>query len=89
MPRAIPFAQGGELSPSHTKSGGGGVLIGAVALSFHVRPRMTQDMDFLFLEETDIPDAVTGFRRIRPIQFQRDRTGVEVKVAVMERSTAP
>jgi hypothetical protein len=50
---------------------------------------MTQDMDFLFLEETDIPDAVTGFRRIRPIQFQRDRTGVEVKVAVMERSTAP
>ena len=26
----------------------GGVLIGALALSYYARPRMTQDVDFLF-----------------------------------------
>ena len=31
------------------RAGSFGVLIGGVGLSYHVRPRLTQDLDFLFL----------------------------------------
>src|SRR6266436_1736015 len=46
------------------RSTGSGVLIGALALSYHCKPRYTQDIDFLFLEPSDVPDAVGGFSRI-------------------------
>ena len=62
------------------RAGGGGVLIGAAALSFHVRPRMTQDVDFLFLDGTCVPDTVSGFRRISPTLYRHGGTGVEVNV---------
>jgi len=62
------------------ETGGSGVLIGAAALSFHVRPRMTQDVDFLFLDGAAIPDAVSGFNRISPMLLRHDGTGVEVNV---------
>jgi hypothetical protein len=57
-----------------------GVVIGGLALSYHVRPRMTQDLDVLFLNASDVPDQVGGFKRIRPHAFQHNRTHVEVEV---------
>jgi hypothetical protein len=36
-------------------------LIGALALSYYVKPRFTQDIDFLFAEDADVPDRVPGF----------------------------
>jgi hypothetical protein len=62
------------------KAGAGGILIGAVALSYHVRPRFTQDLDFLFLDEAAIPDAAPGFNRISPTLFRHDATGIDVNV---------
>src|ERR1700687_4611122 len=62
------------------ETGGSGVLIGAAALSFHVRPRMTQDVDFLLFDCAAIPDAVSGFSRISPMLLRHDGTGVEVNV---------
>lgn len=56
------------------------VLIGGLALSYHVRPRMTQDLDFMFLSSEDIPDKVSGFKRIRPHAFQHNKTHVEIKL---------
>jgi hypothetical protein len=72
-----------------TKADAGGALIGAVALSFHVRPRMTQDLDFLFLDETSAPDQVSGFSRITPVLFRHDRTGVDVNVLTPSAIRAP
>ncbi len=57
-----------------------GVLIGGLALSYHVRPRMTQDLDFLYLHASDVPDQVPGFKRIRPHAFEHDQTHVEVEI---------
>lgn len=59
-----------------TEAAAGEVLIGAAALSFHVRPRMTQDLDFLFLDGTT--NTVPGYSWISPVLFRHDRTGVEV-----------
>jgi hypothetical protein len=39
------------------------VLIGALALSYYVKPRFTQDIDFLFAKDADVPDSVPGFTR--------------------------
>lgn len=57
-----------------------GVLIGGIALSFHVKPRATQDIDLLFLTPDAIPDAMEGFRRHRSNAFEHLQTGVEVEV---------
>jgi hypothetical protein len=57
-----------------------GVLIGGIALSFHVKPRMTQDIDLLFLTPDAIPVAMEGFRRYRSNAFEHMQTGVEVEV---------
>jgi len=57
------------------KSTGSGVLIGGLALSLHCKPRYTQDIDFLFLEPCDVPDAVGGFSRVES-GFRHDRTGI-------------
>ena len=62
------------------KAGGSGVLIGAAALSFHVRACFTQDIDFLFLDNSAIRDRVSGFTRISPNLFQHGGTGVELNV---------
>lgn len=39
------------------------VLVGGLALSYYAKPRYTEDADFLFLEEKDIPTEVNGFRK--------------------------
>ena len=62
------------------KADAGGVLIEGAALSFHVRPRMTQDSNFLVIDEAEMPTTVPGFAQIGPITFRHDRTGVEVNI---------
>lgn len=57
-----------------------GVLIGGIALSFHVKPRTTQDIDLFFLTPDSIPTAMEGFRRHRSNAFEHLQTGVEVEV---------
>jgi hypothetical protein len=61
-------------------SGSGGVLIGGLGLSYHVRPRFTQDIDFLFLEPTDAPEAVPGFCRISSSIVEHLQTHVLVNI---------
>ncbi len=58
------------------------VLIGGLALSFYVKPRMTQDIDMLFLTKEDIPKVLPNFKRTRPGAFQHNNTHVEVEVVV-------
>jgi hypothetical protein len=62
------------------EAGGGGVLIGSAALSFHARPRFTQDIDFLFLDETTIPHSVSGYCRNQRGLYWHDESGVEVHI---------
>jgi hypothetical protein len=57
-----------------------GILIGGCAVSFHGRPRMTMDVDILFLNADDIPKNVTNFKRIRQGSFQHNKTHVEIEV---------
>ena len=56
------------------------VLIGGLALSFYAKPRATEDVDILFLELSDVPDTVPGFKRHRTMAFQEDDTHVEIEL---------
>jgi hypothetical protein len=58
-----------------------GVLIGGLGLSYHCKPRYTADIDLLFLEPADIPEAVPGFTPTTACGFRHERTGVEVNIA--------
>ncbi len=58
----------------------GGVLIGALGLSYYARPRMTQDVDFLCLHDGDVPASVPGFTWIGDHAFQHDETQVRVDI---------
>jgi len=60
------------------------VLIGGVALSYYVIPRMTQVIDMLFLSKDDIPQQLDGFKRTRNGAFQHKITHVEVEVVTPE-----
>lgn len=71
------------------KVNAGGVLIGGVGLSYHIRPRMTQDLDFLFMNFGDIPEQVPGFKRHRQHAFQHNKTHVEVEVVAPENINVP
>lgn len=71
------------------RAGAAGVLIGGVGLSYHIRPRLTQDLDFLFLQVTDVPPEVPGFKRTRNGAFQHNRTHVEVEVVVPQAINLP
>jgi hypothetical protein len=59
-----------------------GVVIGGLGLSYHCKPRYTQEIDLLFLEPAAIPYAVRGFTRTATGEFQHDCTQVEVHVAI-------
>lgn len=63
------------------RAGVGGVLIDTAALSFHVRPRMAQELEFLFVDDAAIRDVVSGFDRVSPTLLRHRRTCVEVNVA--------
>lgn len=56
------------------------VIIGGVALSFHVKPRQTEDMDVLYKNKSDFPQAVNGFRKNRNHSFEHKKTGVEIEI---------
>lgn len=56
------------------------VLIGGGALSYYVKPRLTQDIDLLFLSEDEIPNSVNHFKKHRPHAFQHNITHVEIEV---------
>jgi hypothetical protein len=62
----------------------GGVLIGGLALSKHTRPRYTQDVDFLFGTDAEIPDKVSGFRKTRSHAFQHNKTHVEIEMVTTD-----
>ena len=62
------------------KAGLDGVLIGTAALGFHVRPRATQELEFLLPDDAAVPDAVAGFDGIGPALFRHQGTGVEVNI---------
>jgi hypothetical protein len=64
----------------------GGVLIGALALSYYARPRMTQDIDFLFLHDGDVPVSVPEFTRTGDRAFEHE--GTKVKIDVITRKFA-
>ena len=70
------------------RGGAHGVLIGGAALSYHVRPRFTQDLDVLFLQASDIPAQISGFKRTRPSAFQHNKTHVEVEVVSTAKPTS-
>lgn len=71
------------------KADGPGVLIGGVALSYYVKPRMTQDADFLFISDDAIPNSVRGFKKIRPHSFQHNKTHVEVELVTPQLVNVP
>jgi hypothetical protein len=60
------------------------ILIGGIALSFYIKPRFTQDVDVLFLSDTDIPDSVEKFKAHRKGAFQHNKTHVEIEVITPE-----
>jgi len=62
----------------------GGVLIGGLALSNWAKPRMTQDIDVLYLHDSDIPDHVNKFKKTREHSFQHNSTHVEVETVSSE-----
>ena len=45
-------------------------IIGGLALSYYVKPRMTIDIDILFLDLSDIPDRLNNFKKHRKSAFQ-------------------
>ena len=57
-----------------------GVLIGGLAMSFYAKPRTTDDVDLLFLEASEIPGEVVGFKRYRPGAFREKETHVDIEV---------
>lgn len=59
-----------------------GVLIGGLALSYYVKPRQTNDGDFLYLLRSDIPTEVPGFKRTRPGAYLHKETHVEIEVLI-------
>jgi len=63
---------------------GAGVLIGGVALSYYCRPRTTEDLDFLFASEADIPVATSKFKKIRAHAWIHKSTQVEVELLTPE-----
>lgn len=65
------------------------VLIGGLALAYHHIPRMTMDVDTLYLTRDQIPSQVDGFKRTRPGAFQHNNTHVEVEVLAAEAINLP
>ncbi len=66
-----------------------GILIGGCAMSYYSKPRATMDVDVLFLNNSDIPNMVNKFKRIRQGSFQHNNTHVEVEVISPESINIP
>ena len=60
------------------------VLIGGLIVGYYTRPRMTDDIDALFMKESDIPTHVAGFIRHRKHAFEHKKYGVEIETLTPE-----
>ncbi|MGO8914916.1 MAG: hypothetical protein ACLQJR_03300 [Stellaceae bacterium] len=56
------------------------VLIGDLALCYHAKPRMTDDISFLVRKPSDIPQTAGSFKPAGPGAFRHNKTGIEVEV---------
>lgn len=56
------------------------LVIGGVAYSYYCRPRTTSDIDVLMMSDTDIPDAVLGFKKVTPHVFRHLVTHVDIEI---------
>lgn len=61
-----------------------GVLISGLAISHWVKPRSTQDIYVLYIDDYSSPDEVPGFKRVRPHCFRNKDTHVEVEILSSE-----
>jgi hypothetical protein len=61
-----------------------GVLIGGLAMSFYCKPRYTQDADVLYLQLSDVPKEVDGFKAHRKLAFEERKTRAEVEIVTPE-----
>jgi hypothetical protein len=77
---SIPVPEVESALKDWAKSNKDGVLIGGCAVDFYVRPRATMDVDFMFLSKDQIPNEVSGFKRIRDGAFRHIKTHVEIEV---------
>ena len=50
------------------------VLIGGVALSYYIKPRFTQDVDILILNESDMPNIILNFENCKNNTFKHNKT---------------
>lgn len=55
------------------------VLIGGTLVGYYTKPRMTQDVDVLYISADSIPSEVSGFKHHRSHAFEHRRTGVEIE----------
>ena len=58
-------------------------LIGGLAVGFHSKPRGTQDIDLIVLNENDInklQSNLSSFKKNRSHSFEHIKTGVEIKI---------
>jgi hypothetical protein len=56
------------------------VIIGGAALSYHVKPRYTEDVDVLYKSENEFPKSVIGFTKHRGHAYEHKKTGVEIEL---------
>lgn len=64
------------------------VLIGGLALSYYNVVRYTQDVDVIYIDKTQIPIDVIGFKHYRPSAFLHLKTHVEIEVTSPELFTS-
>jgi hypothetical protein len=60
------------------------VLIGGLAVSFYLKPRMTQYVDVLLQSDADIPRFIEHFKRTRKHTFQHNTTHTEMECVTPE-----
>lgn len=61
-------------------SSSSGVLIGGLAYSLYAKPRQTTDIDLIYISESNIPNEVKGFKKVRDHSFLHLKTHCEVEV---------
>ena len=72
------------LTDLKTNPPGDGILIGGVALSYYCRPRTTEDLDFLFADESAIPVPPNKFKKARSHAWIHKSTQIEVELLTPE-----
>lgn len=65
------------------------VLIGGLAMSLYAKPRMTEDVDVLFLHDSEIPESGVGFKRVSNHSMQENKTHVVVEIVTSKTFPIP